>query len=206
MAIEDFTTYTKTDPNSRLTVTGSKIAAARLRRNESVFVYDDKGVDHFDALDVDFEVFQDSAGVEDGRASIGFSDTINDCTAWEPDAVHCEIVDQGSRATAVGPLFFLFRGAHEAADSTTNLSEDTVYYCTLSRAAGSDTVTLKIYSNTSRTTLVDTLTVTGYRRAKYRYAFGMVNRNDGYPFGYTGYFQNMDLKEGPAFRPRLTIY
>src|SRR3972149_712527 len=49
MAVENFTTYTEVDPNSRITVTSTKVSAAGLKRNESAYVYSDKGVNHFSA-------------------------------------------------------------------------------------------------------------------------------------------------------------
>jgi len=201
VAIEDFTTYTETDPNSRLTVTASKILAAALV-NEDAWVYDDKGVDHFDALNVEFEAYQNSAGVDDGRGALGFSDTIGKCDSWESDAVHLEIVDQGTN----GPASQLTRGAHLAVDSNSTLSEDTLYYWTYTRTAGNDTITAKVYSNADRTTLLDTLTLAGFGTAKYRYAYGFVRRQDGVNAVWEGYFQNMDLNEGATFTPRLTIY
>ena len=44
---EDFTTYTKVDPNSRITVTASKVSFAGLASNESAYVYKDKGANYF---------------------------------------------------------------------------------------------------------------------------------------------------------------
>ncbi len=48
MANENFTTYTEVDPNSRITKTSTKVTWAALDRNETAYVYKDKGVDFFD--------------------------------------------------------------------------------------------------------------------------------------------------------------
>ena len=52
MAIEDFSTYTETDPNSKIAVTSSKIDVSAIDRGDNAYVYDDKGSNFFDG---DFE-------------------------------------------------------------------------------------------------------------------------------------------------------
>ena len=52
MVYEDFTAFTEVDPNSRFVATASRITFTGLQRDETAYVYKDKGVDFFDG---DFE-------------------------------------------------------------------------------------------------------------------------------------------------------
>ena len=52
MAVEDFTTYTEVDPNSRITVSSTKVTWASVQRDEDAYVYKDKGVNYFDENDL----------------------------------------------------------------------------------------------------------------------------------------------------------
>ncbi len=47
MAIEDFSTYTEVDPNSRVTKGTRRVTWASITRDETAYAYKDKGVAHF---------------------------------------------------------------------------------------------------------------------------------------------------------------
>jgi len=69
-------------------------------------------------------------------------------------------------------------GATDTIDSYTSLSQNTDYYLTLKRdeAIGTyGTLYAYIYSDSARTTLVDTLTVTLTEKQDFRYLFGMIS-------------------------------
>jgi len=58
MAVEDLTAYTKVDPGSKFTVASNTITYNNLGHGDEAYVYDDKGVNHFDGdyehlLDID---------------------------------------------------------------------------------------------------------------------------------------------------------
>jgi hypothetical protein len=55
-------------------------------------------------------------------------------------------------------------------DSSIDLSEDETYYCTLERNGAA--VSLKIYSNSARTNLLDTISSTVGTTTKHRYLYG----------------------------------
>jgi len=201
----DLTTFTETDPNSHLTVTADKASAVAVTRAETVKLVLDGGADNYNGIELKFDFFNNSSGADDGRQGIGFSDTNASCATWESDSIHLEAVDQGGD----GPIMQLMRGPHDAADSNDTLSENTEYYWTLNRVSDSDTATAKVYSDSSRTSLIDTLTMTGYGTAKWRYLFAFVSRTGGTTgHAWTGYwstliFSSLDL---PPFIPRAVMF
>lgn len=185
---EDFTdNYTEVDPNGKLTVIAGKITAVNIDRDEDGYVYRDKGANHFDSLDVDFEVYVDSNSLADGLGGMALSNlvgTINDFGATEVGIYTAEV---GANA-----LIALYRGKLTATDSFLTGSLDTPYYITVTRLAGGDTVTAAIYSDSSRVTLVDTLSVSGYGATKWRYVYGFINYNNGSAGqDWDGYFKDL---------------
>lgn len=188
MATEDFTTYTEVDPNGRLTVTASKADVVNAERDEDVYLYKDKGADHFDALDILFEIYVGSASAASSFGGMAISNTVGTMAQFATTDMSCP----GSGGV---DYLYLMRGAFVATDYY-NCSQDTLYYCTLARAAGNNTATLKIYSDASRTDLLDTLAVAGFSTTKFRYCYGMANYNSGAATYYhTGYVQDLDLQE-----------
>ena len=190
MANENFTTYTEVDAGGKLTVAAAKITAVNMLRNEDCYVYKDFGVNFFDALDIDFEIFCSGLAGGDGLGGPGLTvATINDGTVWGAGDVRVEFYTYTT-------VIRLIRGAYVVFDASVGLSYSTLYYCTLSRAAGGDTITCTIYSNAARTTVVDTLSVGGFGTSKYRYLYGIVSLNSGDISRWDGYVQNMNTNIG----------
>ena len=91
---------------------------------------------------------------------------------------------------------YLMRGNFTARDYWGGAVENTLYYPRMERAAGNDTATIKIYDDSGRTNLVDTLTVSGFGTDKWRYVYGFINRNIGSDgVVWDGYYQNLDIGE-----------
>ena len=73
----------------------------------------------------------------------------------------------------------LVEGNWYSYSSTLNISVGTVYYCTISRSDGSGTVTLNVYSNAARTTLLKTMTVTSFTASrKWRFIYALRGMSD----------------------------
>ena len=82
MAVENFTTFIETDPNSRIAVTSSKVTWTSLSRNEDAYVYKDKGEDYFDGDFSHLITVKMTAGVKDGRVYLwGLTNEIDDMKA-----------------------------------------------------------------------------------------------------------------------------
>ena len=197
MAIENFTTYTEVDAQGFLTVTTNKATGLNVHgdvTDHDCILYKSFGVDHFNALDVDFEIYVENQGGDAryGMAGMAISNTVDDFRGGASTDIAVLGQPRGSNVAWVR----LFRG-NSVADDTFIGAVVTPYYCTMTRAAGNDSVTVDVYDDSGRTNLVDTLVVAGYSTTKYRYAFGFTNNNDGTtPLRlFNGYIQNLDLKE-----------
>ena len=190
MAIEDFTTYTEVDASARLTVTASKATAANADRDIDVYLYDDKGVNNYNAININFEIRQETASLLFAFGGMGLTvSTVDSNSGWGTADIYVHMIEGASDAATVR----LWRGNNVASDQFTAVTA-TVYYCTLLRTSGSDTVTLEIYSDSGRTTLLDTLSVAGFGTGtKYRYLYGFANNNDGTAVrDWDGFVQNME--------------
>lgn len=189
MTIEDFTTYVKVD--GRLTVTANKVEGANVPRTENVLLYKDFGVDYFNALHVEFEIYIVSTSQLLGQAGMAFANVIGSLQAFGTTEVTAEV----SRISEAY-LLRLLRGKAVSVDTYT-ISANTIYYCVLKRVAGGDEVTLEIYSDSIRTDLLATLEVDGFGVAtKYRYCYGFINNNTGTEGReFDGYVRNLDLSK-----------
>ena len=182
-------TFTEVDANSKLTVTANKATAADADTDEDVQLYKDFGAAYFDAIDENFELYIASTSVDNGGAGVAVSNTVGAVSAF----ANTDISVIAERRVA-DCLIRLLRGNAVAADSYVG-STNTIYYCTLTRVAGADTVTVTIYSDSDRGTLVDTLSVAGFSTTTYRYLYGFVNLNSAGGGGedFDGYTQMSSL-------------
>ncbi len=199
MAIEDFTTYTEVDEGSDLTVAAAKITAvALLARSQNAYVYKDFTANYFDALSVYIEI-QIASGSTDNYEIAGgpcFANAVSTIAGFGTTDLSVFIRDEPTEHYQL----FLCRGAFTAYDNTADLSYATSYYLWVQRAAGNSTATCKMYSDASHTTLLDTLTVTGYgTTTKWRYCYGFADYNDEDTNGqWFGFVQNLDLNEASS--------
>jgi hypothetical protein len=192
---ENLLNYTEVDPNSKLTVTSSKVTANDLDRDEDAYVYKDFGADYFDDIDCDFEIYADDTNDSGANFHVGFSNTVDDRQGWGNDVFS---VYFNSTNGSGGWELRLVADTYGTPNAYT-ASEDTLYYCTLQRAAGSDAVYLYIYSDAPRETLIDTLTVSSVGiSTKFRYFFAACSRNTSTASkNFDGYIQNINLHLGP---------
>lgn len=203
MTTENLTTFTEVDPNNRFTVTATKVDVSALERAEDAYVYDDKGVAHFND---DFEQLHDIY-----VNSISANDSIfhswilaNDIDEWQGlvDGSKDAFTIQLFKVAAGGGAWINMKesdGGTEYNDIWTGGSDDTIYYLKIRRdeAVGTyGTLYCDIYTNAERTTLVDTLVITLHSSKKdFRYYYAASSVNDGGGQGFTGYSQNHDLQE-----------
>lgn len=202
MSIEDFTTYTEVDPNTKLTVTSNKASGVNVDKDENVYLYYDKGVDIYNKIDIDFEAYIDSGSLGGAIAGMGMSVTaISTTQNFGNSDISVLQRETGAGAHRIA----LRRGNNIANDEFTTGAADTLYYCTLLRTKDSNTVTLKIYSDSNRTSLLDTLSVSGFGTStKYRYLYGFVNKNEpASGDDFDGYIQNMEDFSNPYVTSKI---
>lgn len=197
MAVVDFTTYTETDPSSKLTVTSTKVDVAAQPNTTTANVYKDYGADYFNGLDTDFEAYINSSSSNGHRVGPAF------VNSGSPAAEYCETLTSPDLHTFLyvynaSCRAYLFRGYGTALDSYDLLSKDTLYYFTISRTADNDTVNVYVYSDSGRTSLIDTITVAGFgTTSKWQYQYGYLNYKAD-AGSTTGYVQNLDLNAGAS--------
>lgn len=186
---ENFTLYTEVDAYGVLTVTAPKISALGCGRDKDAYAYFDFGANYFDSLNATFTVYLSSGSSLYADAAFnGFSNTVNDCHSWASTDISTQF-NKGIASTRL----FLIRGVWTSTDAYV-ATENTLYYCLLERSAGSDTATLKIYSDSGRTNLLDTLSVSGFSTTKYRYCYGFASYNDATALAaLNGYTQDLVL-------------
>jgi len=192
--MEDFTTYTETDPDAKLTVTSSKITIASGSDNNTYNVYKDFTTDYFNALDADFTIRLTTGVTTDSQIGVAFVNTATPSTenaGGNLDTTDLYVCGYWYNATYI----YLNRGNFAAvADFASGLSLDTDYYCTIVRTASSDTVTCEIYTDSGRTSLYDTLSVSGYGTGtKWQYCYGLMNAEFNENNVLNGYIENLEL-------------
>ncbi len=211
MANEDFTTYTEVDPNSRITVIAAKVSWS-LNRQESAWVYDDKGAAFFSGD------FAHALTVTLSAASSG-----GFIMAW---ALTNDIDGYRTIYNAAGSGLFLTLGAPSGTDETISIFEvdgvETVYndvytfvgamphtvYLKIARdeSVGTfGTLYCYIFSDAARTILLDTLSIALHTSKKdFRYIFACETWVDDGTLATTGYMEDLDLSSS-VDAPTVTI-
>ncbi len=190
---ENLTAYTEVDPGTPpeyTVVTENKVTVTNLPWNVDAYIYKDYGVDYFTDFTHDFE-FQFDSGLNASALLFPWcvSNDVDDVRAWlsaeEGIAFWC--IGNGSlRLWELKNNQFTDSGAG-------TLSPDTLYY---GRAVKSGTsMSVSVYSDSGRTTLVDTRNLTLAEDFNYRYHFASQSYN---AFGagrlMTGFTQNHILE------------
>jgi len=180
---EDLTTYTETDPSSRATVTSSKVTISGLVLSEDLHVSKDFGANNINGFTVLFET-NTTTGATGAVCAAAFSGNLVNRT--EAATTDCFV--------QLNPELIILARGNAVVYVQYSCSVDTIYYLKLYRADGSDTIYLYIYSDSARTTLLDTLSVSGFGTAtRYRYFQPVVSLAEEGSTIYNGYVQNFNL-------------
>ncbi|MFA4818111.1 MAG: fibronectin type III domain-containing protein [Parcubacteria group bacterium] len=170
--------------------TASQVSGAGLLRNQTAYVYKDFTANFFDNLSIDFEMYTNTTSANSSQGELGLTvGTVGSTNSWATTDARVMATKNGSGAY----VFTLARGAAPAASQSYTGAGNTLYYCTLGRTAGSDTINLYIYSNATRSALVSTLSVAGFGTNKFRYFYPISSNNNATAAAWTGYFQNINL-------------
>lgn len=157
-AASGFLLFTEVDPNNIMTVEENKVSVNAPHQNTETYIYRDYGLNHFNALDVKFRLKEVSMNSVD---SIFVPLVIGNAV---DDSYHLAgykiVLLMKSVYDSYRLYLYLMNGTSIIANDYGSYSLNTNYYVRLERAAGSTTVTLKIYSDSTYTTLLDTLSIT----------------------------------------------
>lgn len=181
----DFTTFTEVDPGGYIAITSNTITLNNLfTANSTANVYKDMGDGYYSG---DFE-FQFSFNIDvietTGHLPICLlSNTTYDQNIerniLEQDGLNCLVYNNAG--TRIFVLEEHFAGTLYQ-DAYSSLSEDTDYYVTFKRVESVGTygtIYAYIYSDSARTTLLDTLSVTLHGKVNFRYIHAVVFTNGG---------------------------
>lgn len=196
---ENYTTYTEVDANARLSVdSATQITATGLLRSDESYIYKDMGAAHFAG---DFTHLLDTKHTASGS-------TVSDAAFWATTNAVDDMY--GLRAASAKylyaywygntPVIYLQEGAGatQYSDGSVNLVTNTQYYMKVVRneAVGTyGTLYLYIYSDSGRTSLVDTLSVALHEKLDLRYVFAVSAYNDGNAASISFIVSNLDLGE-----------
>jgi len=189
MAIENLTTYTEVDSAGDLTITSASAAFDTMPRQVVSYVYKDFGASYFSDFDIDFE-FQITAISTTGIATVfSLSNTIGTFQDQLTANDGLIVVVYGNTSN------FQIQIRDENTD-TTDLytyggTSTPILYCTAKR--NSTTFTLDVYSDSGRTALLDTLSISCETGAK-RYLSVVQSRDAGSGDSITGYSQNYEIQ------------
>lgn len=197
MALEDFTTYTEVDPDTCLTVTANKIAAVDLDGDFDTYVYADKGASHFGAtFDHDFKFTTGAHSAQAWAIVWAVSNSVDDALNWYSDQDEALVCWLGVDADRI-----ILWNMEDRSSDYWDLGSDWAgipYYLSANRTSET-TMSIRIYSDSGRTTLIDTISVSVTSGRRYRYVFGLNSRNAGTGGkNCTLDVEDLDLQEGAS--------
>lgn len=201
MATVDLTSgFTENDSAGHLAVTASRATITSGSNNNRYNLYKSYGANYFDSLDLDFAIRMNSSAGTDSLLGMGMSNTGTPNTAGADNFSSTDFSCVMYWYTTT--RMYLSRGGFASVeDNITTLALDTTYYITISRSAGGDSVSAYIYSDSGRTTLLDTLVVAGFGTAKWQYLFPFVNAQWSSSDPLNGFTEDFDLNEASASGP-----
>ncbi|MDY6959824.1 MAG: Ig-like domain-containing protein, partial [Halobacteriota archaeon] len=187
--LEDFTKYTEFDSNSHLTVETNHLELQGYD-NEDCYLYKDYGVDHFGDFKHFVDVQLDESNNDIGVYLWGLQNDINDvCDLYNEEKTYLGIQLYGN-SEYIELLEIHGDGAWK--DSYDALP-DTPYYLTIEKSG--TYVTCKIYSDSGRTNLLDTLSLESHTDHKFRYMFAANTWNSGNSYNGIINVDNLNLGE-----------
>lgn len=186
-SIENLTTYTQVDPFDYIATTTTRCTVSNMTRNVAAYCYCDKGADFFNALGIKFTIcLTGYTGTNPAYVPFALANVVGPRSAFGTTDMYVMFY----RTSSVEYRLRLIRGIYGDEDYYV-MTMNTIYYCTLERAAGADTVYLKIYSNPERTSLLDTLSVSGFGTTKWRYIYAANSLDTTASGTFSGYTENI---------------
>lgn len=173
VTFEDLTTFTEVDSDGDITITADSCAYDTMRRDAVSYVYKDYGAGYFGDFSIDFE-FAISAQSLANNMIFGLSNTIG--TLTDHDTANDGLTILGYHSgSSIGVYLVDYPTANNDSYTTAGSAIGPIY-ATFVRSG--TTATFYIYSDSNRSVLVDTLTVT-CSNTTYRYLYVLASLNSG---------------------------
>ena len=171
-----------------LTITSSRVTAVSIKSTTVALLFQDYGKDCFNGFSINFDIKMSTiVNLLDwaGGAELCLFSLANRHARYDeypssskPDpcvTFYAAFDDSGDFAS-----LWIYLSKENTNGTGYQVSRGTVYYCTISRLDNGATVTLKIYSNAARTTLLATLTESGFAAsARWRFIYAMRGTGGG---------------------------
>lgn len=188
---EDLSTFTEVDSAGDLTVATYRVDYDTMRRDASAYLYKDYGAGNFTDFEIQFEMEITAAGNQANNMIAGVSNTVGTLSDHDSAGDGLVIVGYNSGASALGLYLIDYPTLNNDSYITASASIS-LLYCTLTRSG--TTATLDLYSDASRTTLVDSLSVTCATTA-YRYLYAVASLGSGVSgsITITGHNKNFEI-------------
>jgi hypothetical protein len=192
---ENYTTYTEVDPNSHLSETSSRVTLTTLRRDETAYVYKDKGAGYYNGsyqIDFLFNVASPSG------APISYLIKLANGIGSDNQVCGAGGNCNGAYIYYSGTQWLWTAAEHYGgtgyAGTSYVINASTTYYCSLVRnmAVGTyGTLYLYTYSDSDRQTLLNTQTLTlhGTTNTQFQYRYAVQTVNDGGNAYLSGYVE-----------------
>jgi hypothetical protein len=198
--LENFTTYTEVDPNNHLSQTATRATFTTLTYNEDAYLYKSYGSGHFSG---DFEhkidaVLSSSTTHNNYAVVWALANGVGDNNDIEALNDYIKLYF-AHRST--GKYFWLDGKYNGAAVSNTSstyaLTLGKTYYLTIKRDG--NVVTVNVYDESARTTLLTSLTITLAGASSFEYLITTGSTSGvSYTWTLTGFVENLDLQETPS--------
>ena len=222
MALENYTTYSEYDASGLVTVAANTLTVAG-NNNTAFSVHKVFAAGHFSG---DFEHVVAVALNDDSSVNYAL------CPFWglsnkTAESAHsfkeiaaasgdCLYIAQYESSGVVWIRLFEISTGTQYTDSYNSASYDTWYYCEIERDESTGTygtLLCRIYSDESRTTLVDTLSVTLHEKEDFRTVYAVSSYYNNTTRPYSQDIKNLDLQEagtthtvtGAITLPALTV-
>jgi hypothetical protein len=182
MALENYTTYTETDPGGNITVAANTITLAATAGSTANYVSKDAGAGHFGQFEHLVEFNAATMGTDGEFQMWGITDSPGAQTGLISGA-YCS----SGVGTAIS-IYLVQIGGGAGFDSFDTATKATAYYLKIKRTAAA--INCFIYSDSGRTTLVDTLTIT-FDATTFRYIMAASDFNGA----FTATVSSLDLQE-----------
>lgn len=201
-AVEDLTTWTESDPQSKLTVTASKVTYTGISRDEND-TYLVRDANFSDGFDIDYEFKVTDVGADDSNTMVSLADALGDLT--DIDTLNGSgvflAIDDGP---PLGVMVVEIDAGSKYWGTKFNISDNTLYYVSFTKEDATNSVTAELYSDASRETLVGTATSTLHNSHSYDYLYGVIGHNLEGVTAMTGYVENINVISGEGSQQGTT--
>ena len=194
---QNYTLFTEVDANNYFTFNATRINSTNIPRNAANhYVYRDYGVNYF----TNYSIRLDARVTAKDSGSIGcvgilaaFGNTLGDLATVGSEQLLAFYI---SGATGEPVKLYVSdwqTGVEKYTASTNALSVGTTYYLTLNRSG--TTMTAYIYTDSARTTLLETVTRTGVATTPWRYFYAAQSCQYDDNSDMSFYAENLDIYE-----------